>query len=141
MAGRTIDLDAFLAEQQAEAGSIRFKGKDYPLPPEIPWHAIVKAQEMDGQDVRVEQVGEVVSGIVGKDAWDQMIADGLGINSAIHLMSAIIEQVTDGVPEGDPKAAVLERVKDSPLLSPTRLPTSVLPERTSAGGIRLGTAN
>ena len=137
--GKTIDLDAFLAEQQAEAGSILFKGKDYPLPPEIPWHLVVKAQEMDGTDVTLNEVGEVVAGLVGKDSWDSMVADGLGFSSALHIMNSLLEQLMEGVPEGDPKAATPE--KASPSRSSTRRKTSGSPGPTSAGSIRLATGS
>ena len=139
--GKTIDLDAFLAEQNAEAGSVRFKGKDYALPAEIPWHVVVKAQEMDGTDVSLGQVGEVVAGLVGKDSWEAMIADGLGLKSALHLMNGILEQVMEGVPaeQGDPKAAMEKAASRSPSRTPRK--TSGSPAPTSGGNIRLATGS
>ena len=138
--GKTIDLDAFLAEQQAEVGSIKFKGKEYPLPAEIPWHLVVKAQEMDGTDVTLNEVGEVVAGLVGKESWDAMVADGLGFSSALHIMNSLLEQLMEGVPEGDPKPPAGKKAA-SPSRSSTPRKTSGSPARTSGGNIRLETGS
>lgn len=142
MPKKIIDLDLFLQEQEIEAGSVRFKGKEYPLPAEIPWHLMVRAQEMDGTDVSMDDIGVIVSGLVGKESWDALLTDGLGFKSGLHLMNALIEQVMETIPEGDPKAtaqAKLAAASRSP--SETPLPTSDSPEQTSGGVIRLGIAN
>ena len=141
MAKKVIDLDAFLAEQEIEAGSVRFKGKEYPLPAEIPWHLMVKAQEMDGTDVSMDDIGVVVAGLVGRESWAALLEDGLGFKSGVHLMNALIEQVMETMPEGDPKAQAMEKLEASRSPSPTPPPTSGSPEQTSAGTIRLATAN
>lgn len=141
MAKKTIDLDAFLAEQEIEAGSVRFKGKEYPLPAEIPWHLMVRAQEMDGTDVSMDDIGVIVSGLVGRESWSALLTDGLGFKSGLHLMNALIEQVMETVGEGDPKAMAQAKLAASRSPSEMPPPTSDSPEQTSGGVIRLTTAN
>lgn len=107
-----LDLDQYLAEQHKDPFVVVFAGKEYTAPAEIPWTALQKAQEIDGKEVGQEQIGEIIGLFLGKEAWDQMVADGIGFKAALQLMNGLMEQMMADLPgEGDPKAVMAEMQK------------------------------
>jgi hypothetical protein len=113
---RVVDLDAFLKERTKEPLTFRFGGKEYAAPPEIPWVAMQKAQEIHDSEVSIDAVGEVIALMLGKDAWDQMIADGLGFSAAVKILNELVEEAMQDMPnevegeaDGLPKAVKLSR--------------------------------
>ncbi len=82
---RVIDLDAARiarAEVEREAVSLRFAGRDWVLPSELPW-AFVEASSGDTKDVM-----RALATLLG-DAWDEFVSSGPSISDVTTLVEAI----------------------------------------------------
>jgi hypothetical protein len=145
-----VDLDAFLAEQNADPLVITFKGRDFEAPAEIPWAAYEKAQDLHGRDLEREDtrklIGEIISLFLGKEAWLYMEAHGIGPKASMKLVNALMEQLMASLPKDvDPKllmeAALERRGSPSPSASETPANTSPSLRPISGGSITLGRLN
>lgn len=129
-----LDLDAFLAERNADPLVITFGGKDYGAPAEVPWVAVEKAQEIEGKQVDMEDIGEIIDLMLGGDAWAEMREGGIGFTGAMKIMNALLDQAFQDLPGDEDPKAVLERVAEEQASRSQDAPkTSTSSRRTSNG--------
>ncbi len=143
-----VDLDAFLAEQNADPLVITFKGRDFEAPAEVPWTAFELAQKLHGSDLEAADtqklIGDIVSLFLGRDAWAFMTEHSIGPKASMKVVNALMEEMVKGLPEGtDPKALLEQAATERPSPSPSTTPGSTSPSlrQISPGSIRLGAAN
>lgn len=146
-----VDLDAFLAEQEAaDLPSFTLDGKTYTAPPEISWVAVEKAQELHGMEMNNADAKklckQVIQLVYGEEAWKAMERRKLGPTSALKLVNQAMDYMQSVMPEVDPKllemaeAARGEGETPSPSPEKTSSETSRSSKRTSKGSISLAAA-
>ncbi len=82
---RVVDLDAARiarAEVEREAVTLRFNGKDWQLPSELPW-AFVEASSGNTQDVM-----RALATLLGEQ-WEEFVRSGPSISDVTTLVEAI----------------------------------------------------
>lgn len=143
-----IDLDAFLREQDADPLTVTFAGKTFTAPAEIPWTAFSLAQELEGKDLKTEDAQRLISRIIdlffGSGSWAFMEQNKIGMNSAMKIINALMDRISEDLPKDEnPKAVAARKVleKHSPSESQTPQPNSGSSKPTTAGSIRLGVAS
>lgn len=105
---RTVDFDAFRAEQKLEPLKLRIGGKERELPPSLPAALaldVIRLQEALGPDADpgVEDLMKIGAGLFGgKDAFLEVLADGgVGMTELPSLIEMIIAEYTR-VPDPNP---------------------------------------
>lgn len=142
-----IDLDSHLAAKNQDPFYITFRGKRYEGPAEMPWAAVSMAQDIHGEEVSMEQVGEVIALILGPEAWQEMKANGLGFESSMmilngimdHYMSAEALQKLSG--DADPKEKLKEMWQEMEAKEKASQSPSTTAEGTSEPSASLAAPN
>lgn len=155
-----LDLDKFLAEQNADPLVITWAGKTITAPVELPWPALKLAQEVEGVELTDPKLEEKIRAVtdmcLGKEdsAWlwgDNPKRLKLGVGTGMQVIDAVMEYMMKTMPEAPkdgPKAermAELERrAAEAAKASPSAIgtPAASLPSSrpTSPGSIAFGGA-
>lgn len=104
MIKKTINFDKFLAEKEREQIKVMFRGREYVIASEIPAFApimLARGEQMNQSDGTAQVViFKAIDSIFGKEAVDQMCADGASAKELIQLMQKIFA-VINGVDDDD----------------------------------------
>lgn len=81
----SLDLDAFLEEQNQDPYVVTLGGKDYIVPSDIPWPALQKYSNLSEKDINAELISDMLSLIFGKDQYAKMQEAGLNSGSMAEM--------------------------------------------------------
>lgn len=107
---RTVDFDAFRAEQKAEPLELKIAGKTYQLPTSMPASLALdvirlhESMEAD-QEPKVEDLLKIGAGLFGgAEKFQAVLMDaGVGLDELGDLIQMVIEAYT-GAPDPSPTA-------------------------------------
>lgn len=113
------DFDAYLSErrQKSTNGFILF-GKEYLLPPTMPFDAVLMFKEMQdrGEDTKLEyeDIVPVMEAIVGKDVFDEIRSHHeFDMDLMLNVLKYVMDAYNKIEGNSDPKAQTVKRVKGS----------------------------
>jgi len=129
---RTIDFDAFRAEQRGEPVLLRLGGKTYELPPSLPATLALEILHLGGMtdktDVPPELLFKVGAGLFGGEAKFQaiMAEAGVTLDELGDLMTMVVKAYTPPSPEspGETPGETEEPTSASSKTGPSSSPTS-----------------
>lgn len=91
---KMIDLDAALAERKAEPIIVRFHGRDWEFPAEVPAEAAIITLSVAGPDgsVDLRSVGRSLEALIGRERLAEMYDLGISLEQIQMLQRELLIQ-------------------------------------------------
>lgn len=113
----SLDLDQFLEEQNADPFVVTLGGKDYAVPPDIPWPALQKYSGLSESDIAAETITDILSLVFGSEQYAEMRHAGLksGGMAEIKLFTGVMTHIGETMMGEDAMGKLIsEATKASP---------------------------
>ena len=116
---RTVDFDAFRAEQKHEPVILHIGGEDYELPPSMPASVAVdlihlKKRFNDDDDVPLDVLDSFGKSIFGDHVWEDLITKHRLLTDEIgELLQMVLAMYSPKEEKADPQKASTPRTRKS----------------------------